>query len=108
VDTSKLTILDYAAVHDAGTVVNPKSLNGQIIGGTIQGLGTALYEARPDTGRGSADYGRTRSDASCSAVGSGTVAQFTFKLDSTLRFAATSACVTFWSSTCSTALPSYE
>jgi CO/xanthine dehydrogenase Mo-binding subunit len=24
--------------------VNPKTLNGQIIGGTIQGLGTALYE----------------------------------------------------------------
>jgi CO/xanthine dehydrogenase Mo-binding subunit len=31
-------------VHDAGTIVNPKTLDGQIIGGTVQGLGTALYE----------------------------------------------------------------
>jgi CO/xanthine dehydrogenase Mo-binding subunit len=44
VETGKLQFLHYAAVHDAGTVVNPKTLNGQIIGGTIQGLGTALYE----------------------------------------------------------------
>ena len=37
-------MLQYATVHDAGTVVNPKTLSGQIIGGTIQDLGTALYE----------------------------------------------------------------
>ena len=39
-----MTFLRYAAVHDAGTIVNPKTLDGQIIGGTVQGLGTALYE----------------------------------------------------------------
>ena len=44
VETGKLTYLHYAAVHDAGTVVNPKTLDGQIIGGTIQGLGTAMFE----------------------------------------------------------------
>ena len=44
VETGKLEFLHYAAVHDAGTVVNPKTLKGQIIGGTIQGLGTAMYE----------------------------------------------------------------
>lgn len=44
VETGHLDFLHYAAVHDAGTVVNPKTLTGQIIGGTIQGLGTALYE----------------------------------------------------------------
>ena len=44
VETGKLEFLNYAAVHDAGTVVNPKTLDGQIIGGTIQGLGSALYE----------------------------------------------------------------
>ena len=43
-ETGKLAFLHYAAVHDAGTIVNPKTLNGQIIGGTVQGLGTALYE----------------------------------------------------------------
>jgi CO/xanthine dehydrogenase Mo-binding subunit len=44
VETGKLEFLHYVAVHDAGTVVNPKTLDGQIIGGTIQGLGTALLE----------------------------------------------------------------
>ena len=44
VETGKLSFLRYAAVHDAGTIVNPKTLDGQVIGGTVQGLGTALYE----------------------------------------------------------------
>jgi CO/xanthine dehydrogenase Mo-binding subunit len=44
VETGKVEFLRYAAVHDAGTVVNPKTLNGQIIGGTVQGLGTAMLE----------------------------------------------------------------
>jgi CO/xanthine dehydrogenase Mo-binding subunit len=42
--TGKVTILDYVAVHDAGTVVNPMTLAGHIRGGTAQGIGTALYE----------------------------------------------------------------
>jgi len=44
VETGKLQFLRYAAVHDAGTIVNPRTLDGQVIGGTVQGLGTALYE----------------------------------------------------------------
>ena len=40
----KFEFLRYAAVHDAGTIVNPRTLDGQIIGGTVQGLGSALYE----------------------------------------------------------------
>ncbi len=43
-ETGKISFLRYAAVHDAGTIVNPRTLDGQIIGGTVQGLGTALYE----------------------------------------------------------------
>ena len=42
--TGKVAILDYVAVHDAGTVVNPMTLAGHIRGGTAQGIGTALYE----------------------------------------------------------------
>ena len=42
--TGRVEFLRYSAVHDAGTVVNPKTLNGQIIGGTVQGLGTAMLE----------------------------------------------------------------
>jgi CO/xanthine dehydrogenase Mo-binding subunit len=44
VETGNVTFLRYAAVHDAGTMVNPRSLEGQILGGTAQGIGTALLE----------------------------------------------------------------
>ena len=33
-----------AAVHDAGVLVNPMTLDGHITGGVAQGLGTAMYE----------------------------------------------------------------
>lgn len=44
IETGGVKILRYAAVHDAGTMVNPRSLEGQIIGGTAQGVATALLE----------------------------------------------------------------
>jgi len=44
VETGSVIFLDYAAVHDCGTLVNPRSLAGHIQGGTAQGIGTALYE----------------------------------------------------------------
>lgn len=43
-ETGKVKILDYVAVHDCGTVVNPMTLAGHVRGGTAQGIGTALYE----------------------------------------------------------------
>ncbi len=43
-DTGKVRFLDYVAVHDHGTVVNPMTSDGQIIGAIAQGIGTALYE----------------------------------------------------------------
>jgi CO/xanthine dehydrogenase Mo-binding subunit len=42
--TGRVRFLRYIAVHDVGTVVNPKSLKGQITGGITQGIGMALYE----------------------------------------------------------------
>jgi CO/xanthine dehydrogenase Mo-binding subunit len=42
--TGKVAILDYVAVHDCGTVVNPMTLAGHVRGGTAQGIGSALYE----------------------------------------------------------------
>jgi CO/xanthine dehydrogenase Mo-binding subunit len=42
--TGQVKFLRYVAVHDAGTVVNPKLVDGQIRGGVAQGIGTALYE----------------------------------------------------------------
>ena len=44
VATGEVRFLAYAAVHDCGTLVNPRSLAGHIVGGTAQGIGTALYE----------------------------------------------------------------
>jgi CO/xanthine dehydrogenase Mo-binding subunit len=42
--TGQLRFLDYVAVHDCGTMVNPMTLAGHVRGGTAQGIGTALYE----------------------------------------------------------------
>ncbi|MEA2227765.1 MAG: hypothetical protein QOF04_1395 [Solirubrobacteraceae bacterium] len=42
--TGKVTWLDYVAVHDAGTVVNPATLQGHVLGGTAQGIGTTMLE----------------------------------------------------------------
>lgn len=44
VGTGKVQILDYVAVHDCGTVVNPMTLAGHVRGGTAQGIGSALLE----------------------------------------------------------------
>ncbi len=44
VQTGEVRFLKYIAVHDCGTLVNPRSLAGHITGGTVQGIGTALFE----------------------------------------------------------------
>jgi len=44
IETGRVEFLQYVAVHDAGTVMNPRSLQGQIRGGIAQGIGIALYE----------------------------------------------------------------
>jgi carbon-monoxide dehydrogenase large subunit len=40
-------ILDYAVCEDGGTLINPMIVDGQVIGGVAQGIGTALYEEMP-------------------------------------------------------------
>jgi len=42
--TGRLSVLRMAAVDDAGTIVNPLLAEGQVIGGTAQGLGECLVE----------------------------------------------------------------
>jgi carbon-monoxide dehydrogenase large subunit len=42
--TGRLTILRFAAVDDAGTIINPLLAEGQVIGATVQGLGASLTE----------------------------------------------------------------
>jgi carbon-monoxide dehydrogenase large subunit len=44
-ETGRVTIEDYAVAHDCGNVVNPMLVEGQIAGGTVQGIGGILHEA---------------------------------------------------------------
>ncbi len=46
-DLGQVEILDYFVVEDAGTLVNPMVVDGQIFGGIAQGIGTGLYERSP-------------------------------------------------------------
>jgi aerobic carbon-monoxide dehydrogenase large subunit len=43
-DTGEVKILRYVGVHDCGRIINPKLVEGQILGGVAQGLGQALSE----------------------------------------------------------------
>ena len=43
VETGVVKLIDYAAVGDVGTVVNPRSLGGQMLGGCCLGIGHALF-----------------------------------------------------------------
>jgi CO/xanthine dehydrogenase Mo-binding subunit len=42
--TGQVSFLDYVAVHDCGTMINPMTVDGHVRGGTAQGIGTALLE----------------------------------------------------------------
>ncbi|MBV9354714.1 MAG: xanthine dehydrogenase family protein molybdopterin-binding subunit, partial [Chloroflexi bacterium] len=42
--TGQVTVLRYIAVNDSGTVMNPKLLQGQVVGGIAQGIGAAFLE----------------------------------------------------------------
>jgi carbon-monoxide dehydrogenase large subunit len=43
-ELGQVEILDYVVVEDGGVLVNPMIVDGQVYGGTAQGIGTALYE----------------------------------------------------------------
>ena len=43
-DTGRVEILDYIACQDVGFAINPAEVEGQIVGGVVQGIGQALYE----------------------------------------------------------------
>jgi carbon-monoxide dehydrogenase large subunit len=48
-ETGFIELLDCAVAEDCGTMVNPMLVEGQIRGGVVQGIGTALYEEIPTT-----------------------------------------------------------
>jgi len=43
-ETGVVRVLRYAAAHDVGRAINPQSVEGQIEGGAVQGLGYGLME----------------------------------------------------------------
>jgi carbon-monoxide dehydrogenase large subunit len=43
-DTGQATVLDYAIAYDVGKAVNPRLVEGQMVGGLAQGIGGALLE----------------------------------------------------------------
>jgi CO/xanthine dehydrogenase Mo-binding subunit len=44
-DTGVVRVLQVAAAHDSGTILNEPGANGQVYGGVVMGLGQALSEA---------------------------------------------------------------
>jgi carbon-monoxide dehydrogenase large subunit len=60
--TCAVRITRYVVVHDCGRLINPMMVDGQVIGGVVHGIGSALYEwmgydadGQPQTGT-YADY----------------------------------------------------
>jgi carbon-monoxide dehydrogenase large subunit len=45
--TGATELLDYAVAEDCGTMINPMVVDGQVMGGVVQGIGTALFEEIP-------------------------------------------------------------
>lgn len=43
-ETGEVKLLDYTAVDDVGSVINPLIVDGQLVGGIAQGVGQALWE----------------------------------------------------------------
>jgi carbon-monoxide dehydrogenase large subunit len=43
-DTGRIRIEKYVAVHDAGNLINPMIVEGQVRGGLVQGIGGGLLE----------------------------------------------------------------
>jgi aerobic carbon-monoxide dehydrogenase large subunit len=51
-ETGLVQIQDYVVVEDGGVLVNPMIVDGQVRGGTAQGIGTCMYEEMPFDARG--------------------------------------------------------
>src|SRR5207237_8073199 len=43
-DTGAVTVERYLIAYDIGRAINPMLVEGQLVGGVVQGLGGALYE----------------------------------------------------------------
>jgi len=44
VETGNVTLIKYSVAHDCGRMLNPKLVEGQVLGGVVHGIGNALFE----------------------------------------------------------------
>jgi carbon-monoxide dehydrogenase large subunit len=44
IDTGGVRILRYVVVNDSGRLINPMIVEGQLVGGTVHGIGNSLFE----------------------------------------------------------------
>jgi CO/xanthine dehydrogenase Mo-binding subunit len=51
-ETGEVDLDRYLIAHDCGTVINPASVRGMLLGGTAHGIGVALYERFAFSGDG--------------------------------------------------------
>jgi carbon-monoxide dehydrogenase large subunit len=52
IDTGLVSLLDYTVSEDCGVMINPTIVDGQIIGGVVQGIGAVLLEEAGYDARG--------------------------------------------------------
>jgi carbon-monoxide dehydrogenase large subunit len=57
VGTGAVRLLRFVVAHDCGRVINPAIVEGQIVGGVMQGIGGALYEKIVYDGEGQLSTG---------------------------------------------------
>ncbi|GAA5233938.1 xanthine dehydrogenase family protein molybdopterin-binding subunit [Verticiella sediminum] len=50
--TGQTRLVNYVVCEDGGVLLNPMVVEGQLLGGLAQGIGTALYEEMPFDGEG--------------------------------------------------------
>ena len=51
-ETGQVKLLDYAVIQDVGFAINPAAVEGQMRGGTVQGIGWGLLESMVYDGQG--------------------------------------------------------
>ncbi|HET6781919.1 MAG TPA: xanthine dehydrogenase family protein molybdopterin-binding subunit [bacterium] len=51
-ETGQVRLLDYAVIQDVGFAINPAAVEGQMRGGTVQGIGWGLMESMIYDGQG--------------------------------------------------------
>jgi carbon-monoxide dehydrogenase large subunit len=75
VETGEVGVMKYVAVDDVGRIINPQIVDGQVMGGVIQGIAEALFEEAPSITLGRSETWSTTNELGVKGVGeTGTIA----------------------------------